>query len=746
MSEQVQSPFRVEESAAAKQELLGGPPMQKKKHKKRKASNGRLKKLWRRATTQSKGITSRKEWNEMLELHSDWKTSHQDNPDVSDDPMMGSLPGPAVILSKEPSQDFTNMKNWQATEGSDHRDIILNLIFRQSSSDGAGDGIQKKKKRKLGASGREPMRQSSLINAPTLPSWSNIRNLSGMGGLAVIEICIEDCDPGSPCPLMPSERVKDVTDGKKSPWTTLFGNTNIDTNSDSKVQRSITACKVKLFQGNKHPRCLSDVLMFLPPPVASSEHDTKKQSVDVIDAIYDLRLTPKQMRYEGYPFISGQEESSTDDNKESVENKISAYSKSDVDEMSTDVALDLIKTVSVEVSFGDDDEHVVDHTECEHYVKTFSRNKDASPRRPKIFAIDCEMVQTKANMELARVSVIEYVEGNGNEGDEEKNILVLDELVKPRRDVLDYLTHYSGVTAKMLLDVKTRIESIQLLLLSLIHEEDVIIGHSAENDLRALRLVHNNIVDTSVVFRGDNGRKYSLKHLSNVLLQRQIQNGCGSSGHCSREDAEASLVLALRRAKHGSSFRLKESVKHQNVLDVFQKSKGGDHTSDGNSSESSFAERNERSSVCIGPNDWLTGRSVGNGSQHLLSCESILSSMAMAVPSWLASKKPSRAGMLWAKLICEGCREGFKNELKKQDEIIDSLVTNVSTDTPILVIFQRNYLKANALTLQRKAATNPKATCVWSACQEEEWKQYMSSCRNCEALWIGSSCQQQTKS
>lgn len=303
---------------------------------------------------------------------------------------------------------------------------------------------------------------------------------------------------------------------------------------------------------------------------------------------------------------------------------------------------------------------------------------------------------------------------------------------------------YSGVTPKMLLDVKTRIESIQLFLLSLIHEEDFIVGHSAENDLKALRLVHNNIVDTSVVFRGDNGRKYSLKHLSNVLLQRQIQNGCGSSGHCSREDAEACLVLALRRAKHGSSFRLKEAAKSQSVLDVFQKAKGGDNTDDGDghSGESSFAERNNRSSVCIGPNDWLTGRSVGNGSQHLLSCETILSSMAMAVPSWLASKKPSRAGLLWAKLLCEGGSDECKNELKKQDEIINSLVTSVPTDTPILVIFQRNYSKANALTRQRKAATNPKATCVWSDSQEEEWKQYMSSCRNCEALWIGSACQQ----
>lgn len=301
-----------------------------------------------------------------------------------------------------------------------------------------------------------------------------------------------------------------------------------------------------------------------------------------------------------------------------------------------------------------------------------------------------------------------------------------------------YCKDFSGITPKMLLDVNKRIESVQLLLLSLIHAEDVIIGHSAENDLKALRIVHSNIVDTSVVFRGDTGRKFSLKHLSNVLLQRQIQRS-GSSGHCSREDAEASLILALRRAKHGSSFRLKESARHQNVLDIFQKAKGGDQTDSNTSGESSFAQRNERSSVCIGPNDWLTGRSVGHGSQHLLSCESIVSSMSMAVPSWLASKKPSRAGVLWANLICEGSRDGFKSELKKQDEIIDSLVTNVSNDTPILVIFQRNYSKTNDLTRQRKAATNPKATCVWSESQEEEWKQYMSSCRNCEALWIGSS-------
>ena len=358
----------------------------------------------------------------MLELHSDWKTSHKDNPDVSNDPMMGSLPGPAVILSKEPSQDFTCIENWQATEGSDHRDIIMNLLFRQSSSENTGNGMQKKKKRKVGA---EVMQQQSLANTPTLPSWSTIRNLSGMGGLAVIEISIQDdCDPGSACPLMPSERMKEVTDGKSSSWTTLFGNKN--------CAKSITACKVKLFQGNKHPRCISDVLMFLPPPVAQSEHSTSRKSADVLDTMYALRLTPKQLRSEGYPFVTAHEKSSTDDNKESIERKIGAYNKNDVENMSTDFALELIKKVAVQVSYGDgnDIDNAVGAND-EHYVKTFSQNKVASPRKPKIFSIDCEMVQTQAGMELARVSVIELVGSvgeNEEEEDEEKCILVLGEL------------------------------------------------------------------------------------------------------------------------------------------------------------------------------------------------------------------------------------------------------------------------------------------------------------------------------
>lgn len=402
-------------------------PPKKKKHKKRKALNGRLKKLWRRATTQTKGITSRKEWLELLELHSTWKSSTDD----VDNPMMGPLPGPAVT-SGSLTRDYSLHDNWQNTEGSDHRDIILNLLFQQSYMDGGDDGTPRKKKRKRDSSAAI---QSSVINIPPLPSWASVYNLAGVGGLAVIEINIEDRDPGSPCPLMPSERIKERNnDAKTASWTSLFVKSDVGTlentcNTDSTVQRNITACKVNLFQGNKHPRSLSDVLMFLPPPVAaqSKNHDTNKQ-YDVIESLYELRLSPKQLQSEGYPCIVAQGDSSINTDSR-VRSKICAYSKSKVHDINMDDAIELVKAVSVEVSFGDDNMvNASNNEELEHYVKTFSRAKGSS-RRPKVYSVDCEMVSTSAGMELARVSVIEFVGAAGEGGDdaEEKSIDVLGE-------------------------------------------------------------------------------------------------------------------------------------------------------------------------------------------------------------------------------------------------------------------------------------------------------------------------------
>ena len=104
----------------------------------------------------------------------------------------------------------------------------------------------------------------------------------------------------------------------------------------------------------------------------------------------------------------------------------------------------------------------------------------------------------------------------------------------------------------------TKIEDIQAILVSLIHKEDIIIGHSLENDLAVLRFIHENVIDTSVLFRGEDKRKFSLRHLSNVLLQKQIQTASGTSGHCSIEDASAALSLVIQRARIGPRFDSKE--------------------------------------------------------------------------------------------------------------------------------------------------------------------------------------------
>jgi RNA exonuclease 1 len=87
-------------------------------------------------------------------------------------------------------------------------------------------------------------------------------------------------------------------------------------------------------------------------------------------------------------------------------------------------------------------------------------------------------------------------------------MVMLDELVKPHEAILDYVTEYSGVTAASMDPVTTRLEQIQAALISIVGENDVLVGHSLENDLRALRWVHDKVVDTARVFRAASGRKY----------------------------------------------------------------------------------------------------------------------------------------------------------------------------------------------------------------------------------------------
>jgi DNA polymerase III epsilon subunit-like protein len=181
------------------------------------------------------------------------------------------------------------------------------------------------------------------------------------------------------------------------------------------------------------------------------------------------------------------------------------------------------------------------------YVSTQPFLPGSSPTEPPppscTYGLDCEMCLTSKGLELARVTLVNQ---DGKEA-------LLDALVLPEAPIMDYLTRWSGITAQTMSPVTTRLCQVQAALLRLVSSRDVLVGHSLENDLKALQLCHLRCVDTAVLYgHGSHGRKSSLRHLSQQYLGRTIQQSGG--GHCSEQDARAALDLALLKAARGPLF------------------------------------------------------------------------------------------------------------------------------------------------------------------------------------------------
>jgi hypothetical protein len=137
-----------------------------------------------------------------------------------------------------------------------------------------------------------------------------------------------------------------------------------------------------------------------------------------------------------------------------------------------------------------------------------------------------------------------------------------------------------------------------------------------------------------------------LKHLTAFLLKRTIQDG--ANGHCSEEDAVASLELAVRRLQEGPSFRIVESNEKQlHLLEGLRP--------------------DIKPIVCIGPSDWLRKHVTPfSTSAHTLTCEAVEDDSRKALTAWLMNPK-RRAKLAWAHL-----RARNKDSLKMVNETIVS--------------------------------------------------------------------------
>eukprot|EP01083_Nonionella_stella_P092944 260302_1 len=163
---------------------------------------------------------------------------------------------------------------------------------------------------------------------------------------------------------------------------------------------------------------------------------------------------------------------------------------------------------------------------------------------PHMVAIDCEMVTTENGLELARCTLVD-----------ENGATIYDKLCKPTATITNYNTLYSGITQDMLAPVETRLKDVQNDLKKLLFRDTILVGHSLENDLMAMKIYHQRVIDTSVLYphRAGPPVKSSLKYLARTHLKKDIQTG-GAKGHDSVEDAVTALELVKLKIANGPGF------------------------------------------------------------------------------------------------------------------------------------------------------------------------------------------------
>jgi RNA exonuclease 1 len=158
--------------------------------------------------------------------------------------------------------------------------------------------------------------------------------------------------------------------------------------------------------------------------------------------------------------------------------------------------------------------------------------------KSKLLALDCEMIYTIEGMELARLSVVD-----------ENLKTVLDVMVQTA-EVLDYNSRFSGITPESY-EQATRLSlaQAQLRLMELMGPQTILVGHSLENDLKAMHATYKRCIDTCILYPHPRGLPYkmSLQRLTREHLRRFIQED--SSGHDSVEDAKATMELLLLKLK-----------------------------------------------------------------------------------------------------------------------------------------------------------------------------------------------------
>lgn len=188
--------------------------------------------------------------------------------------------------------------------------------------------------------------------------------------------------------------------------------------------------------------------------------------------------------------------------------------------------------------------------------------------------LDCEMVGSMMGRnvmvnDLVRLCAVDFLTGE----------VLIDIFVKPEHRVVQWRTRVSGVTSDLLKVMKAEGRMVdnwkiaRAMLWQFIDANTILIGHSLDNDLSALGMIHNRVVDTAIVTKEtvmqNCKRGWSLKKLCEQFLGRAIQTA--SNGHECMEDTYAAREILLWCLQHPDKLTYWANIERETIVKEMEK-------------------------------------------------------------------------------------------------------------------------------------------------------------------------------
>ncbi|RHZ67325.1 putative RNA exonuclease [Aspergillus thermomutatus] len=175
-----------------------------------------------------------------------------------------------------------------------------------------------------------------------------------------------------------------------------------------------------------------------------------------------------------------------------------------------------------------------------------------TPRR--VVALDCEMVEVEGgSAEVAQICAVDILTGE----------VIVDKYVVPSRTVTDWRTPWSGMSQKLLEDMKQAGKTVngweeaRKALWVHIDPDTILVGQSLQHDLNIMRMVHLSVIDTAIFSREAVAKgckqNWGLKRLCKQMLDRDIQQS--RRGHDCMEDTMATREVVLWCVRHPAKFQ-----------------------------------------------------------------------------------------------------------------------------------------------------------------------------------------------